>query len=77
MTHFVQMNIFVYNIYTSTEQENNKPKKPPCMSCYKDMCSCLKKPFDSMMGQGWNFREFVVYDNNVCYPEYIIYYTRH
>ncbi|XP_005112055.1 uncharacterized protein LOC101851461 [Aplysia californica] len=51
--------------------------RPPCKACFKTLCRCRnKKHFDSVMGQGWLFREFVIYDGDVCYPEYIITYVR-
>ncbi|XP_041357403.1 protein mono-ADP-ribosyltransferase PARP14-like [Gigantopelta aegis] len=58
----------------------NSPKfcRPPCKHA-----GCVQKgcphgdTYDSVLGDGsWNFREFVVYDSNVTYPEYIITYQR-
>ncbi|XP_005096756.1 uncharacterized protein LOC101851403 [Aplysia californica] len=56
---------------------DKKLVRPPCKTCFADYCRCPdKKFFDSVMGQGWLFREFVIYEKHVCYPEYIITYVR-
>jgi hypothetical protein len=43
--------------------------------------SCINGPYDSVLGDRekcrGTFREFVSYDSDNLYPEYIIYYTRH
>lgn len=54
-------------------------KRPPCMECYHDKCtdSNHSSSFDSIVVDGgWIFREFIVYDNHACYPEYLISYKR-
>ena len=52
--------------------------RPPCMKCYLDKCMCNDNEFfDSVVGdQSWIFREFVVYEKALVYPEYLITYTR-
>jgi hypothetical protein len=54
--------------------------RPPCQTCYKDRCldaTHSSRFFDSIVVDGnWNFREFILYDNKACYPEYLITYKR-
>ena len=44
------------------------------------VASCTKGGFNSVMGDRekcrGTFREFIVYDNDQVYPEYIVYYKR-
>merc|ERR1719239_1159535 len=72
---------------SSLPHDGTKFQNPPCMKCFKnytkDLCSCPDKVnFDSIIGHkapkpdGWLFREFVTYDLDTCYPEYIITYVR-
>ncbi|XP_060083055.1 uncharacterized protein LOC132562332 [Ylistrum balloti] len=50
---------------------------PPCKTCNKVKCLTHHHNYDSVVADGqWLFREFVVYDKNQCYPEYIITYDR-
>ena len=52
-------------------------KRPPCMKCSRWKCSCADcQLFDSIIDDVRLFREFVVYEDNACYPEYFITYTR-
>ncbi|XP_061184897.1 uncharacterized protein LOC133192906 [Saccostrea echinata] len=62
-------------------ERDKKYKQPPCYNCYKDDCAEANHVrFDSVVGvkqqSGGLFREFVVYDKDQCYPEYLITYTR-
>ncbi|XP_056013452.1 uncharacterized protein LOC125678475 isoform X3 [Ostrea edulis] len=54
--------------------------RPPCQSCHQDRCidaTHSSRFFDSIVVDGnWNFREFILYDNKACYPEYLITYKR-
>ena len=58
-------------------------RRPPCkgVGCNLDDCS-THELFDSVMGVGKSsgkrllFREFIVYDRQQCYPDYIIKYKR-
>ncbi|XP_052796100.1 uncharacterized protein LOC128228688 isoform X2 [Mya arenaria] len=52
--------------------------RAPCKECSKDKCSCTDNDFyDSVVADGqWNFREFVAYDRQQVYPEYLITYNR-
>ncbi|KAH9492682.1 hypothetical protein Btru_024552 [Bulinus truncatus] len=60
-----------------TNRGGRKLSRPPCMKCLDDKCKCTDPQFDSVMGDGgWLFREFVVYETNHCYPEYVITYQR-
>uniref|UniRef100_K1PDC3 Poly [ADP-ribose] polymerase 14 n=1 Tax=Magallana gigas TaxID=29159 RepID=K1PDC3_MAGGI len=67
-------------MFIRTDTANQYPyTRPPCKSCHNDRC---KDPthsamFDSIVVDGsWNFREFILYDNKACYPEYLITYKR-
>lgn len=67
-------------MFIRTDTANQYPyTRPPCKSCHNDRC---KDPthsamFDSIVVDGkWNFREFILYDNKACYPEYLIAYKR-
>lgn len=61
-----------------------RPKKyklPPCYDCMRVGCTNQShQGFDSVVGvkqqTGGLFREFVVYEKEQCYPEYLITYTR-
>ncbi|XP_045203465.2 uncharacterized protein LOC123556644 isoform X2 [Mercenaria mercenaria] len=72
------------NSYLCSDQNPHKYRRPPCTSCYKDDCKDTKHArhkyghmFDSVVGDnGKLFREFVVYDSALCYPEYLITYER-
>ncbi|KAH9500601.1 hypothetical protein Btru_077062 [Bulinus truncatus] len=65
-------------VYSTKHKETTQLIRPPCKYCYKDKCSCPNQSlFDSVMLDGkCLFREFVVYDKNQCYPEYVITYRR-
>lgn len=62
-------------------EKPNKYKLPPCYHCRKDGCrNQSHQGYDSVVGvkqqSGGLFREFVVYEKDQCYPEYLITYTR-
>ncbi|XP_061184931.1 uncharacterized protein LOC133192944 [Saccostrea echinata] len=48
-------------------------RRPPCKICLSNICTTHQETYDSVVA---NFpqREFVVYDRNQSYPEYIIWY---
>ena len=51
--------------------------RPPCVkNC--DMPKCSHKRYDSVLGDkaGKNAREFIIYECNLGYPEYLIKYER-
>ncbi|XP_062602530.1 protein mono-ADP-ribosyltransferase PARP15-like isoform X2 [Saccostrea cucullata] len=52
-------------------------KRPPCKICTNPVCATHQEIHDSVMANGGAFsdREFVVYDRNQSYPEYLIWYT--
>jgi len=59
--------------------------RPPCTgeNCTKyDKCTEHDELFDTVMGVGASdgrkllFREFIVYDKLMCYPEYIVKYKK-
>ena len=79
--------VFFHHFFKVILYLTAKFQNPPCMKCFKnytkDLCSCPDKVnFDSIIGHkapkpdGWLFREFVTYDLDTCYPEYIITYVR-
>ena len=74
----ILMRVLLGEPFLHTEQNPSPFKRPPCMSCCKQQCSCDASPlFDSIIDDSIRiFREFVVYDRNVCYPEYFITYKR-
>ena len=68
------------NCYLCTKHNPTKYRRPPCanMHCLSDACKEKSHgSFDSVIGQsGRLFREFVVYQAEQCYPEYLITYNR-
>ena len=60
------------------QDQNPSPfKRPPCRSCSLRDCSCDdSRLFNSIIDDCRLFREFIVYDQGVCYPEYFISYKR-
>lgn len=52
-------------------------KRPPCKKCPNIVCTTHLETYDSVVANGGSFsdREFVVYDRNQSYPEYLIWYT--
>lgn len=58
-------------------QKENRFKRPPCKVCTTNVCLKHQELHDSVMANGGAFshREFVVYDRNQSYPEYLIWYT--
>ncbi|XP_059146956.1 uncharacterized protein LOC131934838 isoform X2 [Physella acuta] len=55
--------------------------RPPCLNCKDDKCSKGHESYDSITLDGGNspnslYREFVVYSDRCCYPEYLITYKR-
>ncbi|XP_071087203.1 uncharacterized protein [Haliotis cracherodii] len=59
----------------------SKYRRPPCKNKthLDDRCSDPNHGgfFHSVIGEGtWIFREFVVYEPELCYPEYVITYSR-
>ncbi|XP_033742533.1 protein mono-ADP-ribosyltransferase PARP14-like isoform X1 [Pecten maximus] len=54
-------------------------KRPPCKTCKKDVCAdqTHNGNYDSMIVEKfWIFREFIVFEKDRCYPEYLITYKR-
>ena len=74
----ILMRVLLGEPYINKNGNPPKYQRPPCKSCYQDKCQC-KAPsnFDSVIDDaGRNFREFVVYERCMCYPEYFITYQR-
>lgn len=65
-------------MYIRTDTTNRHCyNRPPCKTCHKDRCIEHDDLFDSIVVDGsWNFREFILFDRDACYPEYIITYKR-
>ena len=59
-------------------QNAHKFKRPPCIvpSCLSDACSHENRFHSVVVEEKYIFREFVVYDRNLVYPEYLITYDR-
>jgi hypothetical protein len=74
----ILMRVLLGEPYVNKAHNPDKYNRPPCKRCYKDKCACKKAElFDSVIDDaGRNFREFVIYDKCMCYPEYIITYVR-
>ena len=53
-------------------------KRPPCTvaSCLSDTCEHEARFHSVVEEEQYIFREFVVYDRNLVYPEYLITYDR-
>ena len=76
----ILMRMVLGESYLCTDQNPHKYRRPPCadMKCLRDDCKNKSHgSFDSVIGQsGRLFREFVVYQPEQCYPEYVISYDR-
>ncbi|XP_041359934.1 protein mono-ADP-ribosyltransferase PARP14-like [Gigantopelta aegis] len=65
--------------FVTSNPNSPKFRQPPCKhtGCNTDGCKKHTETYDSVLGDGkWNFREFVVYERDLIYPEYIITYQR-
>jgi hypothetical protein len=52
-----------------------KFNRAPCQACKKASCKCNTYHHDSVIYDSrGEAREFIVYDNSQCYPEYFIQY---
>ncbi|XP_059172869.1 uncharacterized protein LOC131953618 [Physella acuta] len=51
---------------------------PPCVKCEDETCTKNHPMYDSIIldDDGLMFRKFVIYNENCCYPEYLITYRR-
>lgn len=75
--HMFLVRVLLGNIYLA--KDRYQYKLPPCTACLNDECKNQNhEHFDSVVADigGSLFREFIVYDANQCYPEYIITYNR-
>ncbi|KAK3100625.1 hypothetical protein FSP39_022778, partial [Pinctada imbricata] len=75
------LHMFLVRVLLGEMYVSNVPKRfdlPPCRNCRSEKCADPKHhPYDSVVGDGkWLFREFVVYSQDQCYPEYVITYDR-
>ena len=77
--------MFLARVYLGTphhtDVEMGKATRPPCVDgkkCKKKGKGCTHQRADSVVfyDSGKRFREFVVYDCDLAYPEYIIQYER-
>ena len=64
--------------YLHSSPHSTSFQRPPCMKCLQRNCSCTTSDelFNSVIADARLFREFVVFDQNVCYPEYFIRYKK-
>lgn len=66
--------------FVSNAVKPNRYQRPPCISCKKDRCSSNHGGFfHSVIDDCPSlraFREFIVYESALCYPEYVITYLR-
>ncbi|XP_076468322.1 uncharacterized protein LOC143299086 [Babylonia areolata] len=74
----ILMRVLLGEPFIHKHEKPQQFKRPPCMSCSQKRCDCQGSHlFNSVIDDATRiFREFVVYDQNVCYPEYIITYKR-
>lgn len=65
-------------IYLCEDLNPAKLNRPPCVKCFQDKCDHSDGLFDSVVfsHSQKNFREFVVYHNEQCYPEFLVTYDR-
>jgi hypothetical protein len=71
--------VLLGNAFKSDRKEAEPWESPPCMKCERESCSCRpQRKYDSILGAGETmmFREFVVFERDQCYPEFIITYRR-
>ncbi|BFY99969.1 hypothetical protein BsWGS_03009 [Bradybaena similaris] len=71
--------VLMGNAYFCNKYDAKKWNKPPCMLCNRKRCRHgWENRYDSVLGSGKNmlFREFVVYDERQCFPEFLIKYER-
>jgi len=76
--------MFLARVYLGTphhtSQAMNATKRPPCVemsSCEKKGLGCWHPRCDSIIAETHHFREFVIYDADLAYPEYAIRFERH
>jgi hypothetical protein len=63
--------------YLNTDPCPQDFSRPPCRACEQTHCLCPDSLlYNSVIDDARNFREFVVYEQDVCYPEYLITYRR-
>ncbi|KAL8570312.1 hypothetical protein ACOMHN_011333 [Nucella lapillus] len=75
----ILMRVLLGEAFINKSGNPTKYSRPPCKRCYQDRCSKCQGAgfFDSVIDDaGRNFREFVIYDRCMCYPEYFITYQR-
>jgi len=62
--------------FYETSSSMTSLRRPPCIEGHEGTCS--HERCDSVLydGTGRNYREFIVYDRNQCYPEFVIEYER-
>ncbi|XP_052794812.1 uncharacterized protein LOC128227915 isoform X2 [Mya arenaria] len=71
------MRVTLGKCYLCTNPNPQKYRRPPCTKCKRDDCKTHDSIYDSVVGDNKKlFREFVVYDDLQCYPEYLITYER-
>lgn len=79
--------MFICRVCLGTPYRTGKPqqelRRPPCL--LEDTTACAHPRFDSLIGLKSSdsqksflqkYREFIVYDRNQCYPEFLVTYRR-
>jgi len=64
--------------FHTTSHGSGDLKRPPCIQGCQPTISCDHKRYDSVFydGTGRNYEEFIIYDRDQVYPEYVIEYER-
>lgn len=74
--------VLLGNVFTGSGDLTNL-KRGPCLKCQSiTKCSQHKRVYDSVLGEvkpdgtKLKFKEFVIYKNELCYPEFVIEYVK-
>ena len=62
-------------IQRKLDTSSHKANSAPCKKCFHTTSKSAPK-FDSLIFEGKLFREYVVYEGCLAYPEYVVKYTR-
>ncbi|XP_062588670.1 protein mono-ADP-ribosyltransferase PARP11-like [Saccostrea cucullata] len=72
----LQMRMCLGDVFITRSQ--GKFTRPPCRICHNLVCAEHQELYDSVVADTGGYfkdREFVVYDKNQTYPEYVIFYS--
>jgi hypothetical protein len=72
------MRMLIGEPYLNKESRPESFARPPCRNCQQTRCLCVdSRQYNSVIDDSVRlYREFVVYEHDVCYPEYLITYRR-